>query len=95
MRICLDMHSASYSGTSGYETQKPIIIKDNHVLAAGAERSLHRATHAQTSGQEADEILMRPWIKVYQTNNAPECLGFYLLLFDFISELMMEQDASA
>ena len=57
MRICLDIHSALYLGTSGYETLKPIIIKTS-LSWLPENKGPHTELPAQTNGQEADEALM-------------------------------------
>lgn len=59
MRTCLDMHSASLSGTSGYKTLKPIIIRTSMSWLT-ENKGPHTELPAQTNGQEADEALMRP-----------------------------------
>lgn len=58
MRICLDIHTALYSGTGGYETLKPIIIRIS-LSWLPENKSPHTELPAQTNGQKADEAFMR------------------------------------
>lgn len=58
MRICLDMHSALYSGTSSYETLKPIIIR-TALSWLPENKGPHTELPTQTNCQEADEALIR------------------------------------